>query len=152
MRANEGQAVDAARPAAAEKGVELGIEPDGLCEVDVDRARLAQVLDNLLSNAVKFTPAGGHVTVRTRRRGDSVALEVVDDGMGCSESELEHLFQRFYRTGGAIEQAIQGTGLGLAIAKAIVEAHDGRISVMSIPGDGTTFSVELPLVRALVAA
>ena len=146
------QAVDAARPAAAEKGVELEIEPDGLSEVDVDRARLAQVLDNLLSNAVKFTPAGGLVTVRTRRRGDSVALDVVDDGMGMSESELEHLFQRFYRTSGAIEQAIQGTGLGLAIAKAIVEAHDGRISVMSSPGDGTTFSVELPLVRALVAA
>jgi signal transduction histidine kinase len=146
------QAVDAARPAASEKRVELEIEPDGLCEVEVDRARLAQVLDNLLSNAVKFTPAGGHVTVRTRRLGDAVALEVVDDGMGMSESELEHLFQRFYRTSGAIEQAIQGTGLGLAIAKAIVEAHNGRISVMSTPGDGTTFSVELPLVRALVAA
>jgi signal transduction histidine kinase len=146
------QAVDAARPAAAEKRVELEIEPDGLCEVEVDRARLAQVLDNLLSNAVKFTPAGGHVTVRTRRRGDSVALEVVDDGMGMSESELEHLFERFYRTNGAIEQAIQGTGLGLAIAKAIVEAHDGRITVMSTPGDGTTFRVELPLMQALVAA
>jgi signal transduction histidine kinase len=110
------------------------------------------VLDNLLSNAVKFTPAGGHVTVRTRRSGHSVALEVVDDGIGMSESDLEHLFQRFYRTSGAIEQAIQGTGLGLAIAKAIVEAHDGRITVMSTPGDGTTFSVELPLVRALVSA
>lgn len=146
------QAVDAARPAAAEKRVELEVEPDGLCEVDVDRARLAQVLDNLLSNAVKFTPAGGHVTVRTRRRGDSVALEVVDDGMGMSESELDHLFRRFYRASGAIEQAIQGTGLGLTITKAIVEAHDGRITVMSSPGDGTTFSVELPLVQALVAA
>jgi signal transduction histidine kinase len=56
------------------------------------------------------------------------------------------------RTSGAIEQAIQGTGLGLAIAKAIVEAHDGRITVTSRPGNGTTFSVELPLVRALVAA
>jgi signal transduction histidine kinase len=138
------QAVDAARPAAAEKRVELEVEPDGLGAVDVDRARLAQVLDNLLSNAVKFTPAGRHVTV--------VALEVVDDGIGMSQSELEHLFQRFYRASGAIEQAIQGTGLGLTIAKAIVEAHDGRITVMSSPGDGTTFNVKLPLVRALVAA
>jgi signal transduction histidine kinase len=72
--------------------------------------------------------------------------------MGMSEEDQEQLFQRFFRTASATEQAIQGTGLGLAIVKAIVEAHDGVISVESVAGKGTIFRVELPLARELVAA
>ena len=72
-------------------------------------------------------------------------FEVRDSGIGIPASEREHLFQRFYRTSNATEQAIQGTGLGLAISKAIVEAHDGRITLTSEEDVGTTFRVELPL-------
>jgi signal transduction histidine kinase len=148
------QAVDAALPAAIEKGIEfdLALEVDGVSELHADRARLAQVLDNLISNALKFTPPGGHVAVRTSRNADVVVIEVSDDGMGMSEEDQNMLFQRFFRTVSATEQAIQGTGLGLAIVKAIVEAHDGTISVESVAGEGTVFRVELPLVRELMAA
>jgi signal transduction histidine kinase len=146
------QAVDAARPAATEKGIEFDLDLDGLSELHADRARLAQVLDNLISNALKFTPPGGHVAVRTTQRADVVVIEVSDDGMGMSVEDQEQLFQRFFRTTSATEQAIQGTGLGLAIVKAIVEAHAGTISVESVAGEGTVFRVELPLARELSAA
>ena len=143
------QAVDAARPAATEKGIEFCVDLDGLGVVLADRARLAQVLDNLISNALKFTPPGGHVAVRTSRHTDVVVIEVSDDGMGISEEDQSQLFQRFFRTASATDQAIQGTGLGLSIVKAIVEAHDGAITVESVAGEGTVFRVELPLPRAL---
>jgi signal transduction histidine kinase len=143
------QAVDAARPAATEKAIEFDVDLDGLGVLLADRARLAQVLDNLISNALKFTPPGGHVTVRTSRHTDVLVIEVSDNGMGISEEDQSQLFQRFFRTASATEQAIQGTGLGLSIVKAIVEAHDGVITVESVAGEGTVFRVELPLARAL---
>ena len=139
------QAVDAARPAATEKGIEIALDLDGLGELHADRARLAQVLDNLISNALKFTSPGGHVSVRTSRHADVGVIEVSDDGMGMSEEDRGQLFQRFFRTASATDHAIQGTGLGLAIVKAIVEAHDGVITVESVEGEGTAFTVELPL-------
>jgi signal transduction histidine kinase len=146
------QAVDAARPAATEKAIALDVDLDGLGELHGDRARLGQVLDNLISNAVKFTSPGGHVAVRTSRHADVGVIEVSDDGMGMSEDDVNQLFQRFFRAESANEQAIQGTGLGLAIVKAIVDAHDGTISVESVLGEGTVFRVELPLARELIAA
>jgi signal transduction histidine kinase len=146
------QAAEAARPAATEKGIELELDVDGIGELTADRARLAQVLDNLISNAIKFTPSGGRVAVRSSRDGDVAILEVSDTGMGISEEDQEKLFQRFFRADSATDQAIQGTGLGLAIVKAIVEAHDGAISVVSASGKGTTFRVELPIECDQVAA
>ncbi len=146
------QAVEAARPAATEQGVELELEVDGLGPLNADRARLAQVVDNLISNAVKFTPSGGRVEVRSVREGDLAVLEVTDTGIGISAEDQDRLFQRFFRTDEATQHAIQGTGLGLAIVQAIVEAHDGTISVASVPGAGTTFRVELPLERERVTA
>ena len=110
-----------------------------------DRARIGQLIDNLVSNAIKFTPEGGRVDVRVRALSKRAVFEVRDSGIGIPASEREHLFQRFYRTSNATEQAIQGTGLGLAISKAIVEAHDGRITLTSEEDVGTTFRVELPL-------
>ncbi|HEY8630499.1 MAG TPA: ATP-binding protein [Gaiellaceae bacterium] len=147
-------AVDAARPAATEKGIEIALDLNGPGELHADRARLAQVLDNLISNALKFNSSGGHVSVRTSRHGDVGVIEVSDDGMGMSEEDRGQLFQRFFRAASATDQAIQGTGLGLAIVKAIVEAHDGVITVESVEGEGTVFTVELPLtsVRQPVAA
>jgi signal transduction histidine kinase len=90
-----------------------------------DRARLAQLLDNLVSNAIKFTPVGGHIEVRAYAGADTAVLEVRDTGIGIAAEERERLFERFFRTKAAGEQAIQGTGLGLSITKAIAEAHGG---------------------------
>jgi signal transduction histidine kinase len=148
------QAVDAARPAATEKDIEIALDLDGPGELYADRARLAQVTDNLISNALKFTEPGGHVCVRTSRQAEMGVIEVSDDGMGMSAEDQDRLFERFFRTASATDQAIQGTGLGLAIVKAIVEAHGGVITVESVEGEGTVFRVELPLtaVRQPVAA
>jgi signal transduction histidine kinase len=146
------EAVEAARPLAAEHEVELELDAEGGAELIGDRARLAQILDNLIANAVKFTPPGGHVEVRTFREADVVVVEVADTGIGISDEDQDRLFQRFFRAEGAILHAIEGTGLGLAIVKAIVDAHGGELSVESISGQGTTFRIALPLEQVQAAA
>jgi signal transduction histidine kinase len=117
-----------------------------------DHERLVQLVGNLLSNALKFTPAGGRVTVRTFVDRDQAVLEIADTGIGIPEGEQDRLFQRFFRSSTATEQAIPGTGLGLVISRAIAEAHGGTITVTSKAGEGTCFRVELPLEPEEVAA
>jgi len=139
------ECVEAAVPAAEERGISVRLSAESVPNVWADRSRLAQLLDNLLSNAIKFTPAGGRVGVALVTRGDNARLEVSDTGIGIPEAERDRLFERFFRTEGATRSAVQGTGLGLAITKAIVEGHGGRIGLESREGVGTTFWVELPL-------
>jgi signal transduction histidine kinase len=141
------ESVEAARPQAEAKDITLTLATGPVPLIAGDHARIAQLLDNLVSNAIKFTPEGGRVDVRIRTVKNRAVLEVRDSGMGIPAGEQEFLFQRFFRTSSATEQAIQGTGLGLAISKAIVEAHSGRITVASEEGAGTTFRVTLPLHR-----
>ncbi|MHB1468010.1 MAG: sensor histidine kinase [Solirubrobacteraceae bacterium] len=145
-------AVEAVTPAVEAKGISLRHRAGAVPSLVGDPHRLGQVLDNLLSNAVKFTPAGGVVEVRTSIQGRAALLEVADTGMGMSPGEQARLFERFYRTSAANEQAIPGTGLGLAIVKAIVESHGGQITVESREGQGTTFRVCLPLQQLPVEA
>jgi PAS domain S-box-containing protein len=142
------ECVETARPLADERGVTITLAAGPLGLLAGDRARLAQLLDNLVSNGIKFTPAGGRVDVRIRGLRGNAVVEVRDTGMGIPADEQEHLFERFYRTSKATEQAIPGTGLGLAISKAIVHAHGGRITLASDEGAGTTFSVSLPIRQA----
>jgi signal transduction histidine kinase len=137
--------VEEAAPAATEKSVSLVLLAESVPSLVGDRGRLAQVLDNLVSNALKFTPEGGTVQVRTSAHEEHVVLEVEDTGIGIPQDDQPRLFDRFFRSAVAEDQAIPGTGLGLAIVKAIVEAHSGRISISSREGVGTTFRVELPL-------
>jgi PAS domain S-box-containing protein len=139
------ECLEAARPRAAEKRIELVPRIAPVPLLSGDRVRLAQLLDNLVSNAIKFTPEGGRVTVGLDHKAGSVSLEVSDTGMGIPPDEQSRLFERFFRTAGATKNAIQGTGLGLVITKAIAEAHGGRISLESEENVGTTFRVELPL-------
>jgi len=150
------QAVEAGAPVAAARGISLEYSTDQLPTTNGDRLRIGQVVDNLVSNALKFTPAGGSVQVRAYPHGSAVRIEVADSGMGIPEEEQAQLFDRFFRTARAQEEAIPGVGLGLSISKAIIEAHDGRISVRSAEGVGTTFCVDLPLalprIRAVPAA
>jgi two-component system sensor histidine kinase ResE len=111
-----------------------------------DGDRLAQVFTNLVDNALKFTPEGGQVTLSAKNVGAEMELSVTDTGPGVPKEALPRLFDRFYqvdesRAGGAHHS----TGLGLAIVKEIVQAHGGRIGVRSQVGQGTTFTINLPL-------
>jgi|DewCreStandDraft_5_1066085.scaffolds.fasta_scaffold01429_10 protein-histidine pros-kinase len=112
-----------------------------------DPLRLTQVLENLLSNAIKYSPHGGEIVVRVERTGAAASLSVTDRGMGIDPQELPRLFQRFTRTAAAQRSKASGLGLGLYIARTLVEAHGGRIEVTSTAGQGSTFTVTLPLRR-----
>jgi signal transduction histidine kinase len=140
--------VEAVRPVAEEKHIKLLTDVEAIELAEADAMRLGQVLDNLFSNAVKFTPEGGSVTVVAEVADGAAIVQIADTGMGISPADQERLFDRFFRAAAAHNMAIPGTGLGLAIAKAIVEGHDGGISISSEPGRGTTVRLELPLQRA----
>jgi signal transduction histidine kinase/GAF domain-containing protein len=118
--------------------------------VYADRNQMIQVFTNLLSNAINYTEPGGHIQVQTRsvkdKDGEWTALTVQDDGLGISEADRAHIFDRFYR-GAAEGMGIPGTGLGLTIVKEIVELHGGRIQVESEPCVGSAFTVYLPAWR-----
>src|SRR5581483_7827386 len=137
-------AVEAASAHARSRQVALRFEPDGDVRVRADPERLGQLVGNLISNGLKFTPAGGSVTARVFAENGRAVLEVEDTGIGIPHADQERLFERFFRSSNAAEQAIPGTGLGLAITKAIAEAHAGRMSVRSALGAGTCSRLELP--------
>ena len=137
------EAVDAHEALARAGRVRLECDvPDGLPAVNADCGRIVQVLSNLLGNALKFTPGGGRVAVSARAESDELVVSVVDSGPGLSEEEQDRIFEPYWQ---AKRTASLGAGLGLKIAKAIVEAHGGRIWVESAPGEGTTFRFALPL-------
>jgi PAS domain S-box-containing protein len=138
-------AVEERRSEAQRKHIELTLSATDVPDVAVDPARMAQLVGNLLSNAMNFTPDGGRVDVRLGSDGDRVVLAVADTGTGIPAADQEQIFERFFRTKISTQHAIQGTGLGLTIAKAIVEAHSGTISVDSEEGNGSIFTVSLPL-------
>jgi signal transduction histidine kinase len=140
-----GESVEAASPHARAAEIELNLDADDQLVVNGDRTRLAQVFDNLISNAIKFTPAGGRIDVHVFRSDVAAVVEVSDTGSGIPEDEREHLFERFFRTSGAIRAAVQGTGLGLAIVGAIAASHGGTVSCESAEGGGAKFRVSLPL-------
>ncbi len=115
-----------------------------------DRDRLVQVLSNILSNAGKFTPAGGSIHIAAREEPAPPAhlvVEVSDSGVGIPAGDLERIFEKFWRS--SVDPGIEGTGLGLAIAREIVKDHGGSIRATSGPGQGSTFTVTLPLRTAI---
>jgi len=113
--------------------------------VQSDAARIEQVLNNLIGNAIKYSPSGGTIRVSGRVKPDTVEITVSDQGIGIPIEEQSHIFERFYRVDNALSRRAQGTGLGLYIARAIVEAHGGRIWIESTPGRGTSVSFSLPI-------
>jgi signal transduction histidine kinase len=145
-------AVESSGALARSREVSLVADLDSLPPVRGDKERLSQLVGNLISNALKFTPAGGSVIARTFVDDGRAVVEIADTGIGIPVGEHSRLFQRFFRSSTATEQAIPGTGLGLVISRAIAEAHGGTIGVTSLPGEGTTFRVEIPLERDEVAA
>jgi len=106
-----------------------------------DPDRLKQVFNNLISNAIKYSPKGGQIKISVENSNPAIRISISDTGMGMSKDQLANLFQPFSRQS---KSSIKGTGLGLYISKAIIEAHKGKIMVKSKPGDGSTFTIELP--------
>jgi two-component system, OmpR family, sensor histidine kinase BaeS len=115
-----------------------------LCDATVngDPTRIQQVVSNLLSNALKFTPTGGEVRLSCDVRSNDAVIRVSDTGVGIPPSEIDHVFDRFFR-GSSVRAS--GSGIGLAVAKELVVAHGGTIEAQSTVGVGTTFSIRLPL-------
>lgn len=113
--------------------------------LDGDPDRIGQIITNLLANAIHHNREGGEIRVATRAGNGTAILTVADTGPGIPPDHLPHIFERFYRADKARTAGSERAGLGLAISKAIVEAHGGRIAATSSPGEGATFTVELPL-------
>jgi signal transduction histidine kinase len=130
------------RVVAAQANIRLDADvPPGGLPFYGDAHRISQLIANLVGNALKFTPPGGTVTLRVHPNGKAARIEVADTGVGMSESQLRHLFERFWQ---AERTSRSGVGLGLFIVKAIVDAHGGAIHVTSEPHKGSTFAVDLP--------
>ena len=125
--------------------------PDRPVLVNGDSAYLERAVTNLLSNAIKFTRDGGRITTRLGLDGGNTCLlSVSDTGVGIPDDEVQDVFQRFFRSSNVRADAIQGTGLGLSIVRSIVERHHGQIDVQSRRGEGTTFTITLPLATGLM--
>ncbi len=140
------RAAAAYRAQALERNIALEVEaPVSLPAVEVDPERMAQVLGNLISNALRYTPSGGRITLTAAARDTSVMLQVADSGVGIAPDDLPYVFERFYRADASRHGNDGSSGLGLAIAKSLVEAHGGTIAVASTPGQGTTFTISLPV-------
>jgi two-component system phosphate regulon sensor histidine kinase PhoR len=130
---------------AGDKGLTLKLEAaQGLPAVIADPYEIERLLLNLVDNAVKYTEKG-RVTLRLAAAGDRLSVEVADTGIGIDAEHLPHVFERFFVVDKSRSKKLGGTGLGLSIAKHIVLAHQGTISVKSRPGEGTTFTVSLPI-------
>ena len=140
-------AVEQVHPLADKRGLELWDASGPSVVLEADEDLLLQLLLNLLDNAIKYTPSGGRVTVGWGLNGREIELRVRDTGVGIGSEHLPHIFDRFYRLDKARSRGEGGTGLGLSISRWIAEAHRGSISVESSPGEGSTFTVRLPILQ-----
>ena len=113
--------------------------------MDGDAEWLGRLVLNLVDNAIKFTPSLGRVLVGVSGRGEGAILEVRDTGEGIAPDVLPHIFEPFFRADPARSRKVEGAGLGLSLVKWIVDRHRGRIEVQSRPGQGSTFTVWLPV-------
>jgi signal transduction histidine kinase len=140
---------EAARAVAyplSQGGYELVSEiPDDLPIAEADSDALTQALLNLLSNAIKFSPEGGRIDLRVLQEEGELLFQVQDRGRGIAPHERELIFRDFYRTPDADEEGIPGTGLGLSLVDHVARAHGGRVEVESEMGDGSTFTIRIPV-------
>jgi len=135
------------RPLADVKGLDLDLECPAELTAEVDAARLRQILFNLVSNAIKFTPANGSVHIAATSDGEAFTISVTDTGPGIGEVDHQRIFTAFEQLAPG---EVEGTGLGLALVEQLVEAHGGRVGLISSLGAGSTFTVRIPLRRPVL--
>ncbi|MFL6207119.1 MAG: sensor histidine kinase [Acidimicrobiales bacterium] len=146
------EAVDRVRPAAEQQGITIELqEPPKRLVVSGDRRQLVSATYNLLENGVKYSDRGSSVVVRARTDGRWVDIEVEDHGIGIPRRDLERVFERFYRVDRARSRETGGTGLGLAIVRHVASNHAGDVRVESAEGEGSTFTLRLPVGAGPVA-
>ncbi|MBZ5677206.1 MAG: HAMP domain-containing histidine kinase [Acidobacteriia bacterium] len=140
------EAMEQARASATEKRTELTADFDSSAlVVRGDGEALRRLFFILIDNAIKYTPEGGRVRIRVEASDGQTTIKVTDSGIGISESDLPHIFDRFWRADKVRSRGAGGAGLGLSIARWIVDQHRGAIEVQSEPGQGSTFTVRIPL-------
>jgi heavy metal sensor kinase len=132
---------------AQERNVTLESDVQAV-EMEADRTRILQLLTNLLVNAIQYNQDGGRVVLTVAQEESEAVLKVADTGVGIAAADQPHVFERFFRADKARSREAGGSGLGLAICQSIVEAHHGSIAFASRPGEGTTFTIRLPLSRS----
>jgi signal transduction histidine kinase len=135
----------ACEPQWMEKEIDMSVSLEEI-EITADEDLLSQVWINFIHNSVKFTPRGGTVSVDLHRHDSQIVFKITDTGIGISEEDQTRVFQRFFKADKSRTRSNDGSGLGLSIAEKIVEMHRGTIEVTSKLGEGTTFTVSLPLV------
>ena len=138
-------AVEVCTRRAAEKNITIRVECSDELIAVINPPLIEQALINLIGNAVKYSAAGKTVLVSVRAEKGGIVLSVKDQGFGIEEKHLERLFERFYRVDSGRSRQEGGTGLGLSIVKHIAQAHGGTVSVQSRYGEGSTFSIFLPV-------
>ena len=140
------EVVDAYRYPIEQQGFSLEVEvaPD-LPEVNADQEALGQALLNLMNNALKFSRDRKAIVLRVTAGGGLVRIAVSDHGIGVAKSEQRKIFEKFYRAEDGLVHETKGSGLGLPLVKHILEAHGGRVEVESQPGQGSTFTLVLPV-------
>jgi two-component system phosphate regulon sensor histidine kinase PhoR len=139
-------AVQVCQPRAAERDITISTDAAEDLTANLDATLLEQAFVNLIDNAVKYSDDGSQVRITAGQKKREVIIEFADQGSGIPNKHLPRLFERFYRVDKARSRKLGGTGLGLAIVKHIVQAHGGHITVESSLGQGSTFTVHLPLV------
>jgi signal transduction histidine kinase len=142
------EVLEAFRYPLAQQGfkVDSDIEPD-LPELLMDPAAIGQALANLVDNVIKYSGERRRLAVAARLHGEEIRIEVADEGIGIPPAETSRIFEKFYRVGRSETQGRRGSGVGLTLVKHIVEAHGGRVSVESRPGEGSRFILHLPVGR-----
>ncbi|RAI88571.1 signal transduction histidine kinase [Paenibacillus pabuli] len=139
------QIIVTCEPQWSTKNIQVHLELAEPIQVTADRDQLNQVWMNLLGNSIKFTPAGGHIHIRTHQLENKILITITDTGIGIAPEQLDYVFDRFYKTDLSRNRSISGNGLGLAIVKKIVMLHHGTVEMKSQEGEGTTVMVHLPL-------
>jgi two-component system sensor histidine kinase SenX3 len=141
------EAIDESRLAADKQQIEIVFADQEVCLVLGDKSQLRMAMSNLIKNAINYSPTSTRVGIGINRQDDLVEFTVTDQGVGIPEKDLERIFERFYRVDPARSRDTGGTGLGLSIVKHVASNHGGDISVWSLEGQGSTFTLRLPRVK-----
>ncbi|KHF41044.1 two-component system histidine kinase PnpS [Halalkalibacter okhensis] len=142
------EVIELLKDKAQEKQIDLQMFAEGDLTCEGDTERIKQIVINLVNNSIMYTPVSGSIDIFVRGHEETITLEIVDTGVGISEKDLPRIFERFYRVDRARSRNSGGTGLGLAIVKHLVEAHQGKIVVNSVVGQGTSFTITFNRYRA----